>query len=492
MPASESRYALGPYTIDVDSRSVTRGGVPLKLAWRHFEALKLLVEANPQVVAKEKFFRSLWPDAEIVDESNLTQCISQLRKSLGNGDHTAFIETVPRIGYRLLVPVTKIYGATSVGADVNATATRAAFPAAAIDPSIAAESVGRARRSPSARVLVIVAVGAVALAALTTAGVLWWQSRPEQLSRAAQARGNESTRRGELNAAAEEFQLAIRLDPQNAVAYGELAHALNRLKFHSSVATPVGESPSVNAAARGIEVDPQCALCHATYGFFLFYHDWRWDAAEAHFRRALQLAPENASIPRAYSMLLAATGRLPAALEQIDIAIARHPFDVGWHTQRAIILYLSRRYEESIAAGDRAMAITQEERAPWEWRSKALFQLGRGEEAVRAMAQVAFAEHSLKLDDAVRTGGRDAGLRTLLEVTGDWRGQREQSWRRGPWRALLGDRDGALEELERAYQLRNVNLLYVAVDPVFDTIRDHPRFQAILRGMGLKSASDGD
>lgn len=149
-------------------------------------------------------------------------------------------------------------------------------------------------------------------------------------------------------------------------------------------------------------------------------------------------------------MLLAATGRLRDALEQIDLALQSQSLELGWHTIRATILYLDRRYDESLAAGEKA-----------------------------------FASHSAELDAAVQQGGAEAGLRKLLEITGDWHGRSEQSWRRAPWRALLNDADGALTELETAYELRNVNLLYVGADPVYDNVRDHPRFQKILRGMGL-------
>jgi DNA-binding winged helix-turn-helix (wHTH) protein/Flp pilus assembly protein TadD len=468
MPASAPSYTLGPYIVDVHCRSVTRDGVPLKLARRHFDALQLLVEADRQIVSKEQFLRHLWPEATVVDESNLTQCISQLRKALGNGDNIAFVETVPRIGYRLLLPATRVDA--PAGDEV---------PVA--EPS---ESAAGASRLP--RRLLIAAVAVVALVAAGIGAAQWWQTRPAHLSRAAQDRGNEFTRRGEFKAAAEEFQRAVQLDPRNATAYAELAFALNRLSFRNSVATPVGQSPSVIAAARAVDIDPRCGGCQGAYAFFLFYHDWRWTTAEEHFERALQLAPDRRSIRPAYAMLLAATGRRQEALEHIELALAAQPLEVGWHTIRAAILYLDRRYEDSIAAGDRAMAITQDERGPWEWRSKALFQLGRRDEAVKALAQVAFAEHSRQLDAVVRDGGSDAGLRTLLEVTGDWRSQREQSWRRAPWRALLDDSEGALTELETAYELRNVNLLYIGTDPVFDKIRDHPRFQRILRGMGLR------
>jgi hypothetical protein len=113
---------------------------------------------------------------------------------------------------------------------------------------------------------------------------------------------------------------------------------------------------------------------------------------------------------------------------------------------------------------------------------------GTRRRGLRAPAEGAFAEHSLRLDAAVRLGGRDAGLQTLLDVTGDWRSHREQAWRRAPWRALLDDTEGALAELETAYALRNVNLLYIAIDPVYDKIRQHPRFQKIVDGMGLRIA----
>ena len=472
MPATD-RYTLGPYLVDLDSRRVTRDGVPLKLAWRHFEALKLLLDANQDIVPKERFFQTLWPDTPIVDESNLTQCISQLRKALGNGDHTPFVENVPRIGYRLLVPVAK-----RSGVELNHVATPASATVATRVSALSEPARSRSRLGIAAVIVVLVALAAAG------GSWWWWTSRPTYLSRAAQVRGNEFGRAGDAKAAVQEFQLAVQLDPQNAVAYSELAHALQRLSFKDSYATPAGESPSVKAATRAVEIDPMCAGCHATLGFFLFYHDWKWSEAESHFTRALQLA-SGPGVGPSYALLLAATGRLREALEQIDRALSARPLEVGWHVIRATILYLDRRFEESIAAGAKALAITESERGPWEWRSKALFQLGRGEEAIKALAEVAFAEHSSRLDAAVRAGGRDAGLRTLLEITDDWRSHKEQAWRRAPWRALLGDTDGALSELETAYELRNVNLIYIATDPVYDPIRDQPRFQRILKGMGL-------
>jgi DNA-binding winged helix-turn-helix (wHTH) protein len=121
----------------------------------------------------------------------------------------------------------------------------------------------------------------------------------------------------------------------------------------------------------------------------------------------------------------------------------------------------------------------------WEWRSRALLKLGRGEEAIQALGQVAFAPHATTLERAVQQGGAAAGVRALLEVTGNWDARVEDSWRRAPWRAWLGDTDGALEELETAYRMRNYNLIYIAVDPMYDNIRSEPRFRRIVADMGL-------
>jgi tetratricopeptide (TPR) repeat protein len=193
----------------------------------------------------------------------------------------------------------------------------------------------------------------------------------------------------------------------------------------------------------------------------------------------------SASIRPSYAQLLVATGRLDAALREVDFALERQPYEIGWHTIRASILYCATRYVEAIAATDRAFAIDNRFRNAWEWRARALFQLGRGDEAIQALAKGVYADHAAALERAVSEGGAEAGLRHLLAITGDWPAREEFAWRRGPWRLLLGDREGGLDELEKAYELRNYHLMYLKVDPVYDPIRAHPRFQAILAGVGL-------
>ncbi len=92
--------------------------------------------------------------------------------------------------------------------------------------------------------------------------------------------------------------------------------------------------------------------------------------------------------------------------------------------------------------------------------------------------------HAAELAQAFRAGGAQAGLRKLIEVT-EAPARIAQNWRRAAWFALLHDTEGTLSELEKAYQVRNFNMMYLVVDPIHDRVRAHPRFKKIAADMGL-------
>jgi hypothetical protein len=77
-------------------------------------------------------------------------------------------------------------------------------------------------------------------------------------------------------------------------------------------------------------------------------------------------------------------------------------------------------------------------------------------------------------------------LRSMIALTDDWRGRTEQAWRRAGWRAMLRDRDGTLEELGRAIERRRFNAINLGADPMYDWLRDDPRFRALLGSIGLE------
>ena len=101
-------FRFGDFELVPSDRLLTRDGEGVRISTRVLDALILLVEANGGIVSKEEFFQKLWPET-VVEENNLSQTISALRKVLGTQDDgRGFIETVPKIGFRLLAHVTEV------------------------------------------------------------------------------------------------------------------------------------------------------------------------------------------------------------------------------------------------------------------------------------------------------------------------------------------------------------------------------------------------
>src|SRR5437763_24645 len=98
---SSKIYTFGPFRIDFDQRRLSRAGDSVPLTPKAFDTLAVLVERQGRIVDKAELLKLVWPDA-FVEENNLTQNISALRKAFGD---QGYIETIPRRGYRFMVEV---------------------------------------------------------------------------------------------------------------------------------------------------------------------------------------------------------------------------------------------------------------------------------------------------------------------------------------------------------------------------------------------------
>lgn len=109
-PTPEGVYEFGPFRIDSVKRQLLREGEPITLTSKSFDTLLALVEHRGQVVNKDELMKRLWPDT-VIEENNLTQQISMLRKALGEraGEHR-FVVTVPGRGYSFVAEVREVCG----------------------------------------------------------------------------------------------------------------------------------------------------------------------------------------------------------------------------------------------------------------------------------------------------------------------------------------------------------------------------------------------
>ena len=106
--ATQQLLRFGPFELNLDTQVVRKSGTPIKLSPQPFRLLALLASRSGQIVSREEIQQQLWGEETFVDfEHGMNKCIKQIRTVLGdNPDRPAYIETLPRQGYRFLVPVT--------------------------------------------------------------------------------------------------------------------------------------------------------------------------------------------------------------------------------------------------------------------------------------------------------------------------------------------------------------------------------------------------
>src|SRR5215472_19233215 len=160
MPAKHI-YQFGEFRIGPQERLLIRDGNPIPLTPKAFETLLALVENSGHVVKKDDLMKRVWPDA-FVEEVNLAQNVSAIRRVLDTSGEQ-YIETVPKLGYRLIVKA-KVIGEPEEGTDPS--------PASLIATG---ESVSAAASPKKSNIKTkVTAVGLTAVLVLVAILVNWW------------------------------------------------------------------------------------------------------------------------------------------------------------------------------------------------------------------------------------------------------------------------------------------------------------------------------
>ncbi|HEX3187411.1 MAG TPA: protein kinase, partial [Pyrinomonadaceae bacterium] len=292
----------------------------------------------------------------------------------------------------------------------------------------------------------------------------------------------------------EYFNKAIQADPDYALAYAGLADAYLVLGgFGIATLAPKEAYPKAREAAeRALELDDTLAEAHASLAYCLANYDWNWPRAEREFRRALELKPNYSVAHHWYGFLyLASMGRLDEAIAALRRALELDPLSLSIGSNIGLLLYLARRYDEALhefeqnAEMDRSFVYTH-----WEL-ALTLEQCGRYDEAIAALQKANALSGTATLPRvllarAYALAGRKKDAYALLDELGELSTQTYVSpYRMAAVHVGLGDKERAFKWLEHAYEGRDGWLIWLAVDPVFDSLRSDTRFADLLNRVGL-------
>jgi len=273
------------------------------------ELLQALVERPSELVTRDELRRRIWPaDREVDFAHGLTAAINRLREALGDSPRTPrFIETIPRRGYRWLVPVQVEGEALSSG--------QPSAPVAVPVPGRASPRLGSRGLGWAVAVLALLLAAAFATAWYRTARGGTY--RPPAAAAEAYAKGQfHAARRtdADLAEAAAYFRRAIALDPAFAAAHAGLAAALAQRVYDGSLLPVDALAEARREAREALRLGPDLGEPHVAMGSVQFQADWDWQGAETAYRRALEIEPDSTSAMRGLARLLEARGRFDEAI----------------------------------------------------------------------------------------------------------------------------------------------------------------------------------
>jgi serine/threonine protein kinase/tetratricopeptide (TPR) repeat protein len=294
------------------------------------------------------------------------------------------------------------------------------------------------------------------------------------------------------------FKQAIERDPGYARGYAGLADAYLLLGVYG-FALPGEVMPRARQAAmRALAIDDRAAEVYTSLGCLEALYDWFWGNAERDFKRAIELDPYYPTAHHWYAInFLTPMGRFEEAAQELQIAHELDPLSLAINASRGLLGFYARRYEEAVAAYRRTLEIDPRFALAHFFLGQALTALGRMEEAVAALLTAltlspGAAEMEAALGQAYALAGRREEAEQVLRGL-EKRGERSyvSPCLVATVHAALGEGDAALDWLERAGRERSADLAWIGVRPVFDGLRDEPRFRALLEQLGLGEFAAG-
>jgi tetratricopeptide (TPR) repeat protein len=294
-----------------------------------------------------------------------------------------------------------------------------------------------------------------------------------------------------LNKSIEYFQQAIEKDPSYALAYSGLADSYNMLGFYGDLPQMESAPKAKAAAIKALEIDDQLAEPHASLAWGKFAFDWDWSGAEREFKRAIELNPSYATSHRWFANCLTQQGRHEEALAEAKRAQQLDPLSLVSSAGFASTLYHARHYDQAIEQ-ERKILELDDLFAPAHWLLGLAFeQKAKFEEAIAEFQKATTLDaypifYPAALAHAYGVAGQRGEARAVLAKLANLSKTRDIAWYEiAVVYAGLGEKDKTLAMLETAYKRRDSHLNGLKVDPRLDTLRSDPRFQDLLRRMGL-------
>jgi serine/threonine protein kinase/tetratricopeptide (TPR) repeat protein len=300
---------------------------------------------------------------------------------------------------------------------------------------------------------------------------------------------NKFTEEG-LKTAIEYCKRALNRDANYALAYVGLAQCYVLLgNLYVGPRATFGEAR--RCAERALEIDDRLQEAHTFLGAVYLFHDWNWASAERELKQGAIRGDAHTSSLTLYGFYLAATGRLPEALDTLRRGQEIDPVRPAHRNELAMCHNWLRQYDRAIPEAQKAIDFDANFQLAYAELATAYVQKGMAKDAIAALEAALkrgqmhpHVQGTLGYAYAV-ADERAAAQRVLAEMTRLAPGRFAFALPIARIHAALDDKDRAFEWLQKACDERDSYAIWVKVDPTLDNLRSDPRFAQVLRDMRL-------
>ncbi len=284
------------------------------------------------------------------------------------------------------------------------------------------------------------------------------------------------------------FEQAIQLDPNYAPAYAGLA---DYYWLTDELPPKVRMPKAKQYALKALAIDPNLAEAHAALGEVRFLGEWNWPGAEREFKRALELDPGSVEAHRRYADYLSVSRRPEEAIAEIHLTQKFDPLSVSAQVMLGWTFYYARRYDEAIGQCQKVVSLEPDSANAHNCLGLSYLAKGMYPQAIEECQRAVSLSgndpaRAVDLARAYALSGNETAAQNILN---GWRARAPRGYIPSFFFAqvylALGKKDEGLDWLEKAYAERDARLVVLTVDPAFDSVRSHPRFQDLMRRMRL-------
>lgn len=473
---------LNGWLIDQNTNTLIKGTEKRKIEHKQMLLLMHLVKNHGQDITKDELINTIWAERVVTPEI-LSVAVSNLRKALGdNAKAPSFIKTVPGLGYRLIADTElKEPNLTDTSTEQNRSPNKKT-PKASLT-------------KPLPQLVFFMGVWLYF--------VLFWESEQQpspvlNLSTEISAEFSQQLHQGQRllqSSKQEDWRQAIELftniateHPQNSEGYYGLAMAKKAL-FSKRLGDIKQELTDL--LTKVVNLDKNHAGAHFELARLYFLYHWNFEKAEHEFKLSIALAPDNSQIYLEFAQYLLALGRFEESLENAETVRKLNPLtysipNIAW------IYNMQRKYSQAWQELDKLL-LTEPDSLVYNVSAQSVKEnMGQKQQSFEYLQAIlkleGYSPQKLAIaHNEFEIGGLAAVNRWLLEAEQESSniGQYTPplSWAR--YAIVAGEYDNAITLLYKALEKRQLELLWVNVDPKYDPLRKHPDFVALIKKIGL-------